>query len=249
MKPRVDSRWGGGAHFRRIPSIPLIPPQPPVVPQAATPGHAALAQFSFCITMTTTANPFPVTPINATPCVSSPRPAFAVYEEKKNNNTKVSSSAATSIETAPWSPLAVSVANSSDEALREAFEFGMSSGILILEDVIPEGRATDAVESTACADNLMSTVRDLFDVVSDSAEVQARANAAYAKNLVFKDSFARGTGGDGVDQKRCIDLSPERLAQIHDKDPSLAEEMAQMRAPLAECVTFFESVTHTVEAG
>ena len=63
--------------------------------------------------------------------------------------------------------------------------------------------------------------RHLLEMIHDRPELMNRLNAAYTKNLVFKDSFGVGQGGAGVDQKRVLDLSPQRLALIQAYDDKI----------------------------
>ena len=66
------------------------------------------------------------------------------------------------------------------------------------------------------------SIKEVFDELKASKEIGDRLNKAYTKNLVYKDSFAAGQGGAHVDQKRVLDLSPERLEQIKQAEPTLA---------------------------
>lgn len=54
----------------------------------------------------------------------------------------------------------------------------------------------------------------VFDTLKGSTDIGQILNAAYTRNLVYKDSFAAGNGGPNVDMKRVLDLSPERMAII-----------------------------------
>ena len=49
----------------------------------------------------------------------------------------------------------------------------------------------------------------------------SRANAAYVKNKVWKDSHNEGNGGAEVDEKRVLDISEERLEIIKRSDDNL----------------------------
>lgn len=63
-------------------------------------------------------------------------------------------------------------------------------------------------------------------------------NEAYAKNLVYKDSFANGQGGPNVDMKRVLDLSPERLETIAKVNPTLFQHANDLN----ETLTFWEDL-------
>jgi len=67
-------------------------------------------------------------------------------------------------------------------------------------------------------------ISDLLDKIRNKPELMHRLNSAYTKNLVYKDSFASGKGGKDIDEKRVLDLSPERLAQIRAHDPEIISE-------------------------
>ena len=54
----------------------------------------------------------------------------------------------------------------------------------------------------------------VFDTLKESTDIGQILNAAYTRNLVYKDSFAASNGGLNVDMKRVLDLSPERMAVI-----------------------------------
>lgn len=66
----------------------------------------------------------------------------------------------------------------------------------------------------------------LFDALAADPATAARANAAYTKNLVYKDAAAAGRGGPGVDAKRVVDLSPARLEAVAAADPALVADLA-----------------------
>lgn len=76
-------------------------------------------------------------------------------------------------------------------------------------------------------------LKDAFDFLSDASgsSYADRINQAYTKNLVYKDSFAAGNGGPSVDQKRVLDLSPERLESIRENDPELHELLTTKALP------------------
>ena len=70
-----------------------------------------------------------------------------------------------------------------------------------------------------------------------------RANAAYTKNLIWKDSFGQGRGGDAVDQKRVLDLSLQRIDAIVSCEPTLGQELGQ---PLETSLGFFDRLHREV---
>lgn len=77
-------------------------------------------------------------------------------------------------------------------------------------------------------------VGTLFDDLAADPAAAARANAAYTKNLVYKDAAAAGRGGPAVDTKRVLDLSPARLDAVAAADPGLVAALAaRLEAPLS----------------
>ncbi len=91
----------------------------------------------------------------------------------------------------------------------------------------------------------LSALQALFTLLHQKPELGQRLNAAYANNLVYKDSFCAGNGGPAVDMKRVLDLSPERLAQILEQIPSLADELGE---PLQTMLSFWKSCTEAAGA-
>jgi hypothetical protein len=89
----------------------------------------------------------------------------------------------------------------------------------------------------------LTDIGKLLDFMAANKEYGTRANAAYTNNLVYKDSFQAGRGASDVDQKRVLDLSPERLNAIKRNDPALYELVADQMP----CV-FFESLSKTLGA-
>lgn len=69
-------------------------------------------------------------------------------------------------------------------------------------------------------------------------DITERLNKAYTKNLVYKDAFADGKGGPTVDMKRVLDLSPERLEEIHRNDP----ELSIHEGALGKTLTYWENL-------
>ena len=86
-------------------------------------------------------------------------------------------------------------------------------------------------------------IKELFKRMEDEPNLAQRANAAYTNNLVYKDAYGNGNGGVGVDEKKVIDLSPQRLDAIVKVDNELAEEFGQ---PLKEALDFFDRVRSRV---
>ena len=84
-----------------------------------------------------------------------------------------------------------------------------------------------------------ASIGELFRVMDARPELGDRANAAYRNNLVYKNAYADGSGGAGVDEKRVIDLSPARLDTIVRVDSQLGDEFG---APLLDSVRFFDRV-------
>ncbi|KAJ3183726.1 hypothetical protein HDU85_002155 [Gaertneriomyces sp. JEL0708] len=85
----------------------------------------------------------------------------------------------------------------------------------------------------------------LFDVLNEVPELGQRANQAYTKNQVYKDSFGQGNGGPNVDHKRLLDLSPERLEAILLHDPELAILLIRDHALILQ---FWESLANEAAA-
>jgi isopenicillin N synthase-like dioxygenase len=63
--------------------------------------------------------------------------------------------------------------------------------------------------------------------IHESKDIGNRLNAAYTNNLVYKDSFGTGNGGNTVDMKRVLDLSPERIDAIKTADPTIGQEIGE----------------------
>eukprot|EP00603_Paraphysomonas_imperforata_P008716 CAMPEP_0114431986 /NCGR_PEP_ID=MMETSP0103-20121206/10908_1 /TAXON_ID=37642 ORGANISM="Paraphysomonas imperforata, Strain PA2" /NCGR_SAMPLE_ID=MMETSP0103 /ASSEMBLY_ACC=CAM_ASM_000201 /LENGTH=334 /DNA_ID=CAMNT_0001601619 /DNA_START=29 /DNA_END=1033 /DNA_ORIENTATION=+ len=126
--------------------------------------------------------------------------------------------------------LPISYSKVTDEELASHLRTaGEGAGYLILTD-LPQHPDFSAVQS-------------LFQDFESNADYEKRANSAYSKNLVFKDSFSQGYGGPLVDQKRVLDLSPERLNVITVKDKML---LGDLGTSLQTCTSFFESTSKTV---
>lgn len=86
----------------------------------------------------------------------------------------------------------------------------------------------ESSNGTVLLDNLPAFPRDdvatLLEFLHQHPDTQAELNKAYDANLVYKDAFAFGQGGPGVDMKRVLDLSPDRLAQICASAPHLMKD-------------------------
>lgn len=111
------------------------------------------------------------------------------------------------------------------EAIRSA-----NHGIVLLSDLPPPS---------------FSQVQGLLDHLAYTTKGKAIAqelNKAYSKNLVYKDSFADGTGGPKVDLKRVLDLSPERLEVIRKVQPELLEQDSK---ELQETLSYWDDLTAT----
>lgn len=76
-------------------------------------------------------------------------------------------------------------------------------------------------------------IKKTFDHLSTQPNLTDRLNEAYPKNLVYKDAYSNGKGGPSIDQKRVLDLSPERLEIMKSNDPGLALEEARLEDTLA----------------
>lgn len=120
-------------------------------------------------------------------------------------------------------PNAVSAALAPSE-LAKSIEVESSKGILLLTD-LPKAPFAE--------------IQAALSGLSSRPDISARLNKAYTKNLVYKDSFAKGKGGAMVDMKRVLDLSPERIDAIRKNDPNLVvlEEGA-----LANSLKFYEEL-------
>lgn len=106
------------------------------------------------------------------------------------------------------------------------------SGVLLLDIPSP----TKGTSTTPYSD-----ISNLFDHLAENKDVCTRLNAAYSKNLVYKASHDEGNGGPRVDEKRVLDLSPERLASIADADPALLNELKESHA-LGSLIDFMENI-------
>mmetsp|Transcript_7420 Transcript_7420/g.13391 ORF Transcript_7420/g.13391 Transcript_7420/m.13391 type:complete len:336 (-) Transcript_7420:780-1787(-) len=124
-----------------------------------------------------------------------------------------------------FTPRRVSV-NLSTAEITKAIE--TSEGILLLSD-LPKAP--------------ISEIRDALDGLAKRPDITARLNNAYTKNLVYKDSFAAGRGGPTVDMKRVLDLSPERIEEIHKNDPELSN---LQEGSLGETILYWESLRTNV---
>ncbi|KAI9033485.1 hypothetical protein DFJ74DRAFT_193671 [Hyaloraphidium curvatum] len=83
-------------------------------------------------------------------------------------------------------------------------------------------------------------IEQLFARLDADPTLGERANKAYDVHPVVKDPRLRGTSSADVDEKRAIDLSPARLAQIAETDPGLEAEIGPC---LGESLAFFEKAS------
>ena len=83
----------------------------------------------------------------------------------------------------------------------------------------------------------MRQIQDTMDQLAAAPHVGRALNEAYTKNKVYKDSFGSGQGGDTVDQKSVLDLSPERIEKIKEAAPDLAAEWLPFWEHLRENVS------------
>ena len=81
-------------------------------------------------------------------------------------------------------------------------------------------------------------IEDIFKKVENEPELARRANDAYTNNLVYKDAYGNGNGGALVDEKKVIDLSPQRLDTIAKVDADLVKEFGPS---LEEALEFFNA--------
>lgn len=102
----------------------------------------------------------------------------------------------------------------------------LSNGALLLEGLPAFPR-----EALAETLNILHRRKDLAE----------RLNHAYASNLVYKDAFAAGQGGPGVDCKRVLDLSPDRLASIAARAPEVCED-PELAAAMQAILPWWRSV-------
>ena len=79
-----------------------------------------------------------------------------------------------------------------------------------------------------------------FDDLSEDKTLTDRLNEAYPKNLVYKDAFANNKGGPGIDKKRVLDLSPDRLELMKQNDPGLAE--IEQQGALGATLAYWEEL-------
>jgi len=98
-----------------------------------------------------------------------------------------------------------------DADLKGRIEECAKSGILIVED-LGVGVSFDQIGS-------------LLEKLHSDPSLGARANAAYTKNLVYKDSTLQGKGGPNVDEKRVLDVSEERLLEIEKNDKNWRSDL------------------------
>ena len=92
-----------------------------------------------------------------------------------------------------------------------SFDSSVEDISAIIESTGPVGIFT--VKDLPC-DAPFDCIGKVFDTLQQSIGIGKILNAAYTRNLVYKDSFAAGNGGTDVDMKRVLDLSPERMAII-----------------------------------
>jgi len=100
-----------------------------------------------------------------------------------------------------------------DAELEKAIKECSREGVILIEDL-----------SAAAPFEQIEAVMDLFHRDQNLGE---RANAAYTKNLVYKDSAREGKRGVNVDQKRVLDISEERLEKIENNDGKLRVDLGQ----------------------
>jgi phosphoenolpyruvate synthase/pyruvate phosphate dikinase len=105
-----------------------------------------------------------------------------------------------------FTPRSISAKLSAAE-IAQAIDTPEGKGILLLTD-LPKAP--------------ISEIQTAFDGLAKRPDLTSRLNKAYAKNMVYKDSFSTGNGGPKVDMKRVLDLSPERLEEIKRNDPELS---------------------------
>jgi hypothetical protein len=86
-------------------------------------------------------------------------------------------------------------------------------------------------------------IQAALDGLHARSDLVTRLNNAYQPNLVYKDSFASGNGGNSVDMKRVLDLSPERLSEISRNDPDLDLLKA---GSLKDSLDYWEHLTNNV---
>lgn len=122
--------------------------------------------------------------------------------------------------------------NSSIDEISSTIQSTGSTGILTVKDL-------------PC-DAPLESIGKIFDVLRNSAGIGEMLNAAYTRNLVYKDSFASGSGRPTVDMKRVLDLSPERMAVIAaGADEKLTDLLAHdgIAAPFDTTLSFWQTCT------
>jgi len=98
-----------------------------------------------------------------------------------------------------------------DSRLVKALEEGAQVGVLVVEDL------------SAAAP--FRQIEGLMDLLNGDSGLGDRANAAYTKNKVYKDSAREGKSGLNVDEKRVFDISAERLETIENNDATLRADL------------------------
>jgi len=71
----------------------------------------------------------------------------------------------------------------------------------------------------------LGDLKEAFDQIDQNPCLGERLNSAYTRNLIYKDSFKQGYGGENIDMKRVLDLSPSRLTEINKVDPNVVGEI------------------------
>lgn len=133
-------------------------------------------------------------------------------------------------DTEGWKPIAVTLSSCDAATLARAIQMCVKNGGVLhlngLNSLVP-----------------FQAVSKVLEFLGERGDLATRANEAYIKNLVYKDSFANGKGGPKVDEKRVLDLSPARLETIVKVDPSIENEFGE---PLRKAVSFFEDIKQRV---
>jgi len=91
----------------------------------------------------------------------------------------------------------------------------------------------------------LDSVKEAFDQIHQNPCLGERINKGYTRNLVYKDSFGQGHGGENIDMKRVLDLSPSRLAEIHKSDPNLLGEVG---SSLSSTIAWYADLNTLVQS-
>jgi len=163
--------------------------------------------------------------------LNGPRTSYVQRKKLQSENDITNFTSLPNLDdTEGWKPIAVTLTSCDEATLAKAIQLCVKKGGVLhlngLNSMVP-----------------FQAVSKVLEFLGERPDLATRANEAYIKNLVYKDSFANGKGGPKVDEKRVLDLSPARLETIVKVDPSIEDEFGE---PLREALCFFDDMRKRV---